>query len=223
MTHDLTNLRIEHAVSTLRSAGARDVDDYEHKLQQNAPNPTQVINHLSEARVALMFLENGAQVTMRDRPDLKVEWLGELFYAEVKHFRRTPQDELDEAALKGANGDFVAVGDPGLRYKEMCAVARKKKNQYIENALNILAIDSSSDAILPADAMARSAAAEYDNELRKTPQDLALQRLNGIMLISAWGSVGSNLRNVAFASTKHALLWPRDYRFFEALDAIGRG
>jgi len=53
--HDVTNLRIEHAVSTLRSAGALDVDVYERKLRQNAPNPIQVINHLSEARVALMF------------------------------------------------------------------------------------------------------------------------------------------------------------------------
>jgi hypothetical protein len=221
--HDVTNLRIEHAASTLRSAGARDVDVYERKLRQNARNPTQVINHLSEARVALMFLENRAQVTMRDSPDLKVEWLGELFYAEVKHFRRTQQDELDEVAMRSANGEFVTVGDPVRRYKDMCAVARKKKHQYVGGALNILVIDSSSDAILPADAMARSAADEYDEELRKTPQDLALRRLNGIMLITAWGSVGSNSRNVAFAFTRHALLWPRNWWFFEALDTIGRG
>lgn len=223
VTRDLISLRIEHAASTLRSAGARDVDAYELKLRQNTRNPTQVINHLSEARVALMFLENGAQVTMRDSPDLKVEWLGEPFYAEVKHFRRTQQDELDEVARRSANGEFVVVGDATRRYKDMCAVARKKKHQYVANALNILVIDSRSDAILPADAMARSVADEYDKELRKTPQDLALRRLNGIMLVAAWGSVGSNLRNVAFAFTRHALLWPRDWRFFEALDTIGRG
>jgi hypothetical protein len=69
----------------LRRAGALDVDVYELKLRQNAPNPRHVINHLSEARVAMMFLENGAQVTMRDTLDLKVEWLGAMFYAEVKH------------------------------------------------------------------------------------------------------------------------------------------
>jgi hypothetical protein len=121
------------------------------------------------------------------------------------------------------NGEFVAVGDPAQRYKEMCAVARKKKQQYVADALNILVIDSSSDAILPADAMALSAAKEYDEELRKTPQDLALRRLNGIMLITAWGSIGSNLRNVAFAFMRHPLRWPKNWRFFEALDSIGRG
>lgn len=221
--YDLTNLRIEYAASTLRIAGALDVDGYERKLRQNAPNHVQVTNHLSEARVALMFLENGAQVTMRDSPDLKVEWCGESFYAEVKHFRRTQQDELDEVALRTANGEFIAVGDPVRRYKEMCAVARKKKEQYIADALNILVIDSSSDAILPADDMARSAVNEYDEEVRKTPQDLALQRLNGIMPITAWGSDGLNLRNVAFAFTRHALLWPKHLRFFGALNSIGRG
>ncbi len=101
--YDLTNLDIDHAASTLRLAGALDVDNYERKLRQNAPNRTQVINHLSEARVALMFLENGAQVTMRDSPDLEVEWRDENFYAEVKHFRRTQQDELDEVAMRRAN------------------------------------------------------------------------------------------------------------------------
>jgi hypothetical protein len=210
--YDLTNLHIDHAASTLRSAGALDVDSYERKLRQNAPNHTQVINHLSEARVALMFLENGAQVTMRDSPDLKVEWCGESFYAEVKHFRRTQQDQLDEEMLKSANGELIAVGDPVRRYEEMCAVARKKKQQYVADALNILVIDSSSDAVK-----------EYDEERRKTPQDLALRRLNGIMLIAAWGSVGLNLRNVAFAFTDDALLWPKHFRFFEALAGIGRG
>ncbi len=143
---------------------------------------------------------------------------------EVKHFRRTQQDELDEVALRSANGEFIAVGDPVRRYKEICAVARKKKQQYVADALNILVIDSSSDAVLPPDAMARSAVKEYDEELRKTWQwILALRSLNGIMLITAWGSASSNLRNVAFAFTGHALLLPKAYHFYEALNSIGRG
>lgn len=106
-THDVINLRIEHAASTLRSAGALDVDVYELKLRQNAPNSTQVINHLSEARVALMFLDNGAQVTMRDSPDLKIEWIETTFYAEVKHIRRKKQDKLDEAAMGSTHGELT--------------------------------------------------------------------------------------------------------------------
>jgi hypothetical protein len=36
-------------------------------------------------------------------------------------------------------------------------------------------------------------------------------------------SVGSNLRNVAFACTRYPSLLPKHRRFFEALDSIGRG
>jgi hypothetical protein len=86
--------QIEHADLLLRNAGAIDIDFYELNLRQNASNRAQVINHLSEAKVALMFLENGAKVTMQDRPDLKIEWMGVVFYAEVKHFNRKSRTSL---------------------------------------------------------------------------------------------------------------------------------
>jgi hypothetical protein len=200
--HDLTN----HAASILAGAGALGVDAYEEKLRQNAPNPTQVINHLSEARVALMFLENGAQVTMRESPDLEIEWLGAKFYAEVKHFNRKEQDELDERA--SANG-IVIVGDTYRIEKrhaseQISDVARRKKHQYINGAFNILVIDSSSESMEPADIMVRTGVRVYDEERRKTPHDLALRRLHGIGLITSWGSVGRNSRNVAFSMTDDA-------------------
>lgn len=159
---DLTNLRIEHAASTLRKRGARDVDVYERKLRQNAPNPIQVINHLSEARVALMFLENGAQVTMRDSPDLEVEWLDAMFYAEVKHINRKEQDKLDEAAMRSAHDELVRIGDTYRienrhPYEQIYDVARKKKHQYIDGAFNILVIDSSSESMEPAEPTALAA------------------------------------------------------------------
>jgi hypothetical protein len=225
---DLTNLRIEHAASRLRNSGALDVDFYELKLRQNAPNSVQVINHLSEARVALMFLENGAQVTMRDSPDLKVEWLGAMFYAEVKHFNRKEQDELDEAAMRSAHGEFVMVGDTfpiekRRSYEQISDVARRKKHTYVDGAFNILVIDSSSESIdgPGAEPMARSAAREYDVELYKTPYDAALRNLHGIMLITSWGSVGWNSRNVGFAMTEHAD--PPSWRLVEALKSVCRG
>lgn len=223
--HDVTTLRIEHAAFTLRSAGALDVDVYELKLRQNAPSPTQVINHLSEARVALMFLENGAQVTMRDSPDLKIEWIETTFYAEVKHIRRKKQDEVDEAAMGSTHGELVRVGDthPVERrhpYEQISDVARRKKNVYVDGAPNILVVDCSSESMEPADATARSGARQYDEELRKTPHDSALRRLHGIMLITSWGSVNSG--NVAFAMTKYALP-PMSLKLIQALDSIGRG
>ena len=38
----------------------------------------------------------------------------------------------------------------------MSDVARKKKRQYVDGAINILAIDSSSDSMVPPEAMART-------------------------------------------------------------------
>jgi hypothetical protein len=42
---------------------------------------------------------------MQDRPDLKIEWLGVVFYAEVKHFNGKEQDQRDEAAMRRSSTD----------------------------------------------------------------------------------------------------------------------
>jgi hypothetical protein len=227
MIHDLTDLHIEDAASALRRAGARGVDAYELKLRQNAPNPTQVINHLSETRVALMFLGSGAQVTMRDSPDLEIEWLGERFYAEVKQFKWKVQDKLDEAAMRGSPGEFVVVGDTSqsegrCSYQQVSDVARKKKGQYVNGAINVLVIDSESSGCFDlAETLAGSAAREFDEEVRRAPGDLALRRLLGILVIASWGSAGWNSRNVGFEKTEHAL--PHmSWKLIEAFRSIGQ-
>jgi hypothetical protein len=93
-----------------------------------------------------------------------------------------------------------------------------------DGAINILAIDSSSDSMLPPEPMARSAAREYDEELRKTPQDLALRRLYGIMLITSWGSVGWNARNVGFEMTSYWLPHPQmSWKLVKGLKNIAQG
>lgn len=143
---ELTSLRIQHAASTLRRFGARDVDAFEVKLRMNSNNLDQVVNHLSESRVALMFILNGARVTMRESPDLMIEWVGELFYAEVKHFRRKRQDEIDDQAMRWASGSFAGPLARTERlegkrpYEQICDVACRKKHQYIDGAINILVI-----------------------------------------------------------------------------------
>jgi hypothetical protein len=129
--------------------------------------------------------------------------------------------------MKNAHGEFVTVGETyriekRRAYEQISDVARRKKHQYIDGALNILVIDSSSESMEPADAMARSGAREYDEELRRTPHDSALRKLHGIMLITSWGSVGWNSRNVAFAMTEYALP-PMSWNLIQALRSIGRG
>ena len=53
------------------------------------------------------------QVELRDRPDLKLQFAGELLYAEVKHFRRKELDLKDEDAMRAATNELVRYGDLG--------------------------------------------------------------------------------------------------------------
>ncbi len=221
MTH-LTHLRIEEAVGTLRDAGALEVHAFELKLRQNAKNPTQVSNHLSEACVALMFIENGARVTMRDSPDLKVDWLGDTFYAEVKHFKRKKQDQLDEAAERNAPGDMLAPVGNTLKLEgrhpleQLSDVMRRKRDQYMDGAVNILVVDSRSESM---ELMAQSAVNEFDDQVLKTPGDQALRKLNGIMLITSWSSTDGN---VEFCRTQRPTV-PMSPRLALALDNVRKG
>jgi hypothetical protein len=162
---------------------------------------------------------------MRESPDLKIEWLETMFYAEVKHIKRKTQDRLDDAAMRSTHNILVREGDTyPIEKRHPCEqisdVARRKKNVWINGAINILVIDSSSESMEPADAMARSGAREYDEELRKTPDDPTLRRLHGIMPITSWGSVNSG--NVAFATTRYALPL-MSLNLIQALDSISRG
>jgi hypothetical protein len=210
----------------LRNAGAQDVEIYERKLRQNSGNPVQVRNHLSEALGALMFLGYNARVAMRESPDLRVEWGGELFYAEVKHFNKKDQDVRDEAALRNARGVLVPVGDASLiegrpAYQQISDVARKKRAQYVDGAINILVIESSSETIVPlglVKVMAESSAREYDAALYKTPGDAALRRLNGIMLVAP-GLAEWNRPCVGFAPTEYAST-QMSYNLYKALIGI---
>ncbi|MDQ6705675.1 MAG: hypothetical protein M3Z85_06895 [Acidobacteriota bacterium] len=89
---------IGYYADRLRTAGAHNVAEYEARLRQNAKNVPNLNNYLSEAVAALMLLDYGADVTMQDRPDLAAVLKGERFYAEVKHFNRKMQDNLNEEA-----------------------------------------------------------------------------------------------------------------------------
>jgi hypothetical protein len=200
-----TDQIIGYYVNRLRAAGAHSVDEYETRLRQNAGSLPNLNNYLSEAAAALMLLDYGADVTMQDRPDLAAVIRGEKFYAEVKHFNRKTQDDLNDEAIKNAPElDFVLLEDTTRRegkspYRQIADVAARKADQYREGAINILIIDSDSEAL---HLMARSGAQEFSDDKEREPPDSPLHRLNGIMLITSLVGVRGGPWNVDFAITR---------------------
>jgi hypothetical protein len=196
---------IDFYLDRLRRGGAQNVDEYELRLRQNANSGANLNNFLSEAVVALMLLDYGADVTMQDRPDLAASLKGERFYAEVKHFNRKRQDDVnDEALRKAPPFEFVRLEDTTQSegkspYRQIADVALKKADQYREGEINILIIDSDSETL---HLMARSGAQEFSDDKRDAPRSSNLHRLNGIMLISSRLGVRGGPWNVDFAVTR---------------------
>src|SRR5229473_4849835 len=103
-------------LAALQALNPGGLADYARKLRRNAGNPRGVYDLLAEGRAALMFLRNGWHVEMRERPDLMLERDGDIIYAEVKHFHRKLQDELDEQVMNAETYDdlddlLIPVGD----------------------------------------------------------------------------------------------------------------
>jgi hypothetical protein len=215
---------IDYYVTRLRAAGARGVDGYEKTVHNNAGNESQVLNFLSEAITALMFLGHG-DVLMRDKPDLFVTLRGESFYAEVKHFNRKEQDDHDEEAERNAPElELVSVGDTVPKegktaWRQIADVAISKQSNYIEGAVNVLVIHSDSDALY---GMCESGANEFSDDMTSAPPDSRLRRLNGIMVINSLMGFHGGPSNVEFSLTKYP--WRQmSFRLFEALDEIRTG
>lgn len=216
---------IGYYVKRLRAGGARNVEEYETRLRQNAGNLPNLNNDLSEAVTALMLLEYGADVTMQDRPDLAAVLRGERFYAEVKHFNRKAQDDLnDEAARNAPPFEFVLMEDSTRTegkspYRQIADVAIKKADQYREGEINILIIDSDSETL---HLMARSGAQEFSDDKERAPLDSPLHRLNGIMLITSLVGVRGGPWNVDFAVTRSPAR-RMSFRLLRALAEIKMG
>jgi len=136
----------EH-VARLRSAGADGLDQYEARLLHNAGNPETLANLFCEGRAALMFLRNGWQVTLRERPDLQLGWRGDFIFAEVKRFCEKEQDRLNERAMAVSAADFlVRLDDPtctegSTAWEQLADVAIRKAPVYVEGAANILVVE----------------------------------------------------------------------------------
>lgn len=178
---------IDQLVTQLRDKGAIGVEQYEVKLKNNATNIAVTDDLFFEGRAALLFLNNGFKVTLRDSPDLKIELDNEVVYAEVKHFREKEQDRRDEKAMSETREFLVEIGDTTATevegsavYEQIADVAIRKADQYVMNAPNILIIESSSDST---SLNLSSVAHEYNDRVRKT-NDPRLHRLNALMLVN---------------------------------------
>ncbi|MFA5065824.1 MAG: hypothetical protein WC566_10220 [Dehalococcoidia bacterium] len=183
-------------LAQLRSKGAIDVEVYEQKLNNNANDENNLKNHMAEGRAALLFLNNGFTVKMRESPDLEIAFNGETVYVEVKRFRPKEQDILDEKAMEeqarkyrnsGNEEDniLVAIGDTAVTegkpvWAQMADVAQSKVGQYREDAPNILIIESDSDST---EATLTSAAHEVEDRIHEG-QDARLHKLNAMILIN---------------------------------------
>ncbi len=207
------------------------VAEFINKVCPNAKVPENLESFLCEACAALMFRENGFSVTMRDRPDLLLEFNGTRIGAEVKHFLEKKQDVIDEKRLLTAGEQalvddlsvLVPYGDTweaeGKRaWQEIVDIAQKKIPQYCEDAPNILVLLSSSTHCVEDSEL--STAVNRINEKIVSTRPPGLAKLNGILLVTINEiKVSDGLRQVYFAPTQYpAIPLPRD--IMEVLSAI---
>jgi hypothetical protein len=214
-------LSISDWASALRSNGATAVDQYEEKLRSFGSNSQKVFEMLSEARAAIMFLRAGVGVTMRDKPDLFLEFNGQQLYAEVKHFNWKATDTRDEETMRARPLEFVRVGnvvdDEGKhQYEQMCSIAMRKVSQYMAGFPNILVFVNHSPSV---DLMLQSAVNEYDDEVRKPGANPDLRKLSGMMMLGTIARVGFGGGNIDLQPTRYAYR-PLSYAFGAAMGQI---
>lgn len=199
---------IQPFVTSLRAHGAKEVDQYERKLKSFGGNDQKVFELLSEARAALLFLRHGWQVTMRDRPDLMLEYDGGTVYAEVKHMNEKETDRRDADALAAGGGlEFVQVGnviddEQSHGWQQMCEIAIRKEPQYMDGEQNILVFVSYSESL---DLLLQTAVNEFDDTVWKAGAGSPLRKLGGMMLFSTTFGPSSGMSNIEFCPTSYPL------------------
>ena len=202
MTDRIRHAMIPHLIAELNRDGIAGLPEYEQALRNNAGNANVFLDRFLEANVALMFARHGFAVTMQDRPDLRIELNGKVACAEVTHFREKEQDRIDERAMRDSE-DLVPVGiltptEGSEAWEQLACKAKRKANQYIEGAPNILVVQTSSNAV---DGTILGTAVHLYN--RWAASDEQLQRLNAFLLIDQWtGPTG----NVHFCQTDQVVI-----------------
>jgi len=212
-------MEIQQWITALRVHSAKEVDQYDRKLKSFGRNDQKVFEMLSEARAALLFLQNGWQVTMRDRPDLMLECEGETLYAEVKHINKKESDRRDAEAMAAAERcEFVQVGnvvddEHSHGWQQMCATAIHKEPQYLDGEQNILIFVSYSESL---DLLLPSAVNEFNDTVRNAGAASPLRKLGGMMMFSNIYGPSSGMSNVVFCPTSDPLK-PISYKLVKAL------
>jgi len=152
---------------------------------------------------------HGFKVTIREKPDLRVELDDEVIYAEVKHFREKEQDRIDEKAMRESE-DLVPVGNTVLlegiaAWQQIADVAARKVSQYMANAPNLLVIASDSRSV---SGIKLPTAVNVYNEKVSESNDLCLRRLNGFMLMDQWIWPGDRLEQLIGAGSRSVIFRP---------------
>jgi len=185
----------------LDEAGVTGVSGFRKKLQDNRGCDAVVDGLLLEARAAMRFRQSGCGVEMGDRPDLKVASGGCVFFAEVTHFRRKLQDDVDDAALLAATDLLVPYGDTAATegkqaWDQLVDVARKKVDQYRAGSPNILVAYSHSPNCVD-EAIVPTSIASIESICRADLSD-GLRKLNGILLVSEEINVSRGFRSAYY-------------------------
>lgn len=200
---------IDRLMTLLREEGIEGLADYEQRLVNNAGSAKVFCDLVHESSAALMFSRNGFKVTIREKPDLRVELDDDVIYAEVKHFREKDQDRVDEKAM-GESEDLVLVGSTvfleGIAaWQQIANVAARKASQYMADAPNLLVIASDSNCI---SGTILSTAVDIYNERVSKSNDLCLRRLNGFMLMDQWISPGVRSEQLIGAGSRSVFFRP---------------
>lgn len=223
MKDRIQRLVVPHLIAQLKKEGIAGLEGYEQRLNASTPAMENFKDLLFEADAALMFFRHGFKVTMREKPDLRIELDGEIAYAEVKHFREKPQDRIDEKAMRDSE-DPVPVGILSRQpnpWQQIVNVAIDKAEQYVEDAPNLLVIASDSNAVdgsvLP------TGVHLYDREAAKAGANSLLCRLNAFLLVDMVNEVwtGGGGRNVYFCPTAYVTV-PISAELANALSSIQR-
>jgi hypothetical protein len=194
---------INRICAELERQGVQGTPEYKQKLMDNSAS-ADFKDFLLEGKAALMFRKAGFDVTLREAPDLALEFNGGQLYAEVKHFRLKEQDSIDDAKMSEPSDELIPYGDTvPLEGKPACEqvynVAKRKIRQYKQNAPNILIVESSSpNCIEDVDILT---AVEMVNDAVRSDQCPGFGRLNGILIISLKSDNISQKRNAFFYPT----------------------
>jgi hypothetical protein len=220
---DRIHVVIPHLIAELGKEGIAGLAEYEKRLRGNAQNEKVFRDLLFEADVALMFSRHGFNVTIQEKPDIRIDWNEEIAYAEVKHFREKEQDRTDEQAMRSSE-DLVPTGiltptEGSEAWEQLAKVAIRKVDQYIEDAPNVLVIATDSNSV--GGSILSTVVHLYDEQANSDPH---LHKLNAFMLIDQWCLWVEELdasKNVYFCQTAHAKT-PISEELINALASIQR-